>query len=396
MTMNNRTTFDLVVIGGGPTGLSCAWHAASSGVHTLVLDRYGFFNESCGTSGAERHWRLQYTEEDLFRLTLATLPLWRTLESLAERTLIYSIGSLWFGDTEVRTNEGQIAATARVMDKLDVGYEWLSAKEIERRFGFARLPSHFEGFLQPDGGTIDVRGTIAALYGLAQWHGADLRGGERVVQLLPDPDGVSVRTDRGVYRASKVVLANGPYVNELLSPLGAELDVMLYEMALVALRRRDETVDFPFWYAFQQPSDEDTNLFYGFGRNPWSPSELVRLGPVFEVAPLASADAASGRPNPRHIERLSSWVGTHLPALDPNPVRTSTCVAVLPADPDLQFFLGPVPHLVPHGEHIVVYGAGWGFKFAPLLGQICVDLAINGRTPHDVSRLSPIATREVR
>ncbi|EMD29317.1 FAD-dependent oxidoreductase [Amycolatopsis azurea] len=392
--MGITSSFDLIVVGGGPIGLSTAAEAVARGQRTLVLERHGFFNENNGTSGAERHWRLQYTQEDLFQLTLAARPLWQRLESLAERRLIHSIGSLWFGDVDVDTNEGKISETARVMDKLDVRYEWLRAKEIERRYGFEALPGHFEGFFQPDGGTIDVRGTLAALYGLAQAGGCALHGDERVIELLPGSSGVTVRTDRGTYHGDKVVLANGGSINELLGPLGARLDIKLYEMALVSLRRRDETADFPFWFVFQQPTEEDTNLFYGFGRNPWSPSELVRLGPVFEVHPLSGAAQVTGRPDPRHVERLGSWVGRHLPALDPEPVHTSTCLAVLPGDPERQFHLGSAAGLVPHGENLLLYSSGWGFKFVPLLGRVLVDLAVDGHTEYDISRLSPATPQE--
>ncbi|RJO70173.1 FAD-dependent oxidoreductase [Nocardia panacis] len=393
--MSDTTSFDLIVVGGGPVGLSCGWQAAARGQRTLVMDRYGFFNERCGTSGAERHWRVQYTQEDLSRLTLEAVPLWRSLESRVERTLIHHIGSLWFGDTEVQTNEGQICETMRVMDRLDLPYEAMTAKEIERRYGFADLPSHYAGFLQPDGGVIDVRGTLAALYGLAQQHGCALHAGERALGIFPDADGVTIHTDRTTYRAAKVVLANGAGVNDLLGPLGASLDIRLYEMALVSLRRQQADIDFPFWFVFQQPTEEDTNLFYGFGRNPWSPSDLVRLGPVFEVNPLPDAESATGTPDPRHVERLSSWVGNHMPGLDPAPVQTSTCLAALPADPERQFYLGLMRDLVPHGEHLVVYSSGWGFKFVPLLGEICVDLALQGRTAHDISRLGPAISMEV-
>ena len=74
--------------------------------------------------------------------------------------------------------------------------------------------------------------------------------------------------------------------------------------------------------------------------------------------------------------------------MDPTPQRTSTCLAVLPADPGRQFFLGTAAGLVPHGEHLVVYGAGWGFKFVPLIGRICADLAERGTTDYDMSRLA--------
>ena len=47
-----------------------------------------------------------------------------------------------------------------MLDRVGLPYRWLSAKQIEQEYHFAKLPGTYEGFFQPDGGMVDVRGTL--------------------------------------------------------------------------------------------------------------------------------------------------------------------------------------------------------------------------------------------
>jgi len=92
--------------------------------------------------------------------------------------------------------------------------------------------------------------------------------------------------------------------------------------------------------------------------------------------------AARGVPDRRHVDRAAGWIRDHLPALDPTPVRAAAALAALPRDPARQYYLGPVPG----ADRVVVHSAGWGFKFVPLLGRACVELALDGGTSFDLGR----------
>ncbi len=382
MTANNPQHFNVIVIGGGAVGLAAADAAAQRGQAVCVLEQFDLLHELASSGGAERQWRLQYAEEDLARLTIESEKLWTELERRGNRRLLYRTGSLWFGDTTTSNNEGQITAAAKILDKFGLPYRWLDAREIERTYRFARLPGYYEGFVQPAGGMTDVRGTLWLLLEQARAAGVSARGSDRVLDLAPDDDGVSIVTEQSRYRADHVVIAAGAFTNSLLRPLGMELRVKLYEMSTAYFRCLDEDFDYPTWFLFQQPTAEDSNLFYGFGRRPWATGNLVKVAPDFELKELEDPPHAAGTADAYQISRTAEWVTEHLPGLDPAPTNLSSCVISLPEDPSRQFYLG----LLPGHERIAVYSSGWGFKFVPLLGRACVQLLLDKRTEFDIAR----------
>jgi sarcosine oxidase len=66
------------------------------------------------------------------------------------------------------------------------------------------------------------------------------------------------------------------------------------------------------------------------------------------------------------------------------PVRSKTCLYTL--TPDRDFVLGPIPG---HEAVLVGLGAAHGFKFAPTIGRLLADLAVDGRTDADVAPFRP-------
>lgn len=383
--------WDVIIIGAGPIGLSTAWNYARdhSDQKVLVLDQYPLLTQLAGTSGEERHWRLQYSELEIFRLTLEADKLWRQLERQTDRKLIHRVGSLWFGDADVWTNEGQIRQTMISMDEMNLPYERLTMSGIEQRYGFTGLDSNYEGFLQRDGGVIDVKSTLTALYSLASDAGVTFQFQQAVKAIEPDARGVTVLTSQQRYRARKVLVASGPGSKKLLRKLDIELALSTFEMACISMLRsqRLEAND-PFWFAFQGPVESDSNLFYGFPPNPWSVNGLDRLGTDFEVDPITEENAPSYQANPQHVERALEFARRHMPFLEPDrQYSASSCLAVLPNDPSRQFYLDNARGRCHGGEHLVVSAGGWAFKFTPLMGQICADLLAERQPRWDISAL---------
>ncbi|MFZ4831860.1 NAD(P)/FAD-dependent oxidoreductase [Rouxiella sp. Mn2063] len=389
--MHSSVQWDVIIVGAGPIGLSTAWHYAKENNHhkILVLDQYSLLTQLVGTSGEERHWRLQYSELEIFRLTLEADKLWRELERQADRKLIHRIGSLWFGDADVWTNEGQIRQTMVSMDAMDLPYERLTMQDIERRYGFVGLDPNYEGFIQHDGGVIDVKGTLSTLYSLASEAGATFRFQQPISAIEPDDNGVTVIASDQQYRARKVLIASGPGSKALLAPLNIELALSTFEMACISMLRsqRLEARD-PFWFAFQPPVSSDSNLFYGFPPNPWSVNGFDRLGTDFEVDPITEEHGASYCANPQHVERALEFARRHMPFLEPDRQHSaSSCLAVLPNDSSRQFYLDNAKGRCHGGENLVISAGGWAFKFTPLMGKICADLLADRQPRWDISAL---------
>lgn len=393
--MHTSVHWDVIIIGAGPIGLATAWNYAREhrDHKVLVLEQHALFTQLAGTSGEERHWRLQYSELEIFRLTLEADKLWRQLEQQADRKLIHRIGSLWFGDADVWTNEGQIRQTMLSMDEMRLPYERLTMREIERRYGFTGLDSNYEGFLQQDGGVIDVKGTLASLYSLASEAGVEFQFQQCVKAVEPDARGATVLTTQNRYRARKVLVASGPGSKKLLRQLDIELALSTYEMACISMLRSQRLgANDPFWFAFQPPVESDSNLFYGFPPNPWSVNGFDRLGTDFEVDPITEANAPGYRANPQHVERALEFARRHMPFLEPDKQHSAaSCLAVLPTDPARQFYLDSAKGRCHGGEHLVVSAGGWAFKFTPLMGQICADLLAEREPRWDISALRFLA-----
>ena len=84
--------YDLIVIGGGPMGLSTAFQASQLGLRTLVLEQYNFLNNQGSSAGASRQFRLQYAQQYMAELALASQDYWTQLQRYSQDTLIEIIG----------------------------------------------------------------------------------------------------------------------------------------------------------------------------------------------------------------------------------------------------------------------------------------------------------------
>jgi glycine/D-amino acid oxidase-like deaminating enzyme len=384
--------YDLIIVGGGAIGLASAYHAAKRAARILLLEQHDLFHDHTSSSGASRQFRLQYNDRATTQLVLESIPLWTDLQALTHETLWDTTGCLWFGDPQIPGAEGQISTVIDVMTELGLPYEELSSQQIEQRFAFVNLPHHWRGFIQPHGAASNVRATLRTLQQAAAATGAtDIRPRQRITGLTSGTDGVRVETHAGnTFHASRLILAPGPGVNSLLRLLGVELNLTLWAMTSAYFRSNGHA-DYPTWITFQNGTSDDPGLYYGFPSSSWDRPGLVRVAANYPSEILAHISAYTAEPNPGTIAQISNWVTHHMPHLDPEALSPSSCVCALLTDPaqpttlSREMVVDFAPETVSFHRNIVLCATGWVFKIAPLLGKICVDLALDGSTPHDIA-----------
>src|SRR5215813_10714211 len=101
--------YDVIVIGGGAIGLATAYHLGKRKAKTLVLEQFTFVNQLGSSAGVSRQFRIPYPDEYMVQMALDAEPYWAELQKQTDVQLLDKVGTLWFGDPNVHSTEGNIA-----------------------------------------------------------------------------------------------------------------------------------------------------------------------------------------------------------------------------------------------------------------------------------------------
>ena len=243
----SERSFDLVVIGGGVIGLSCAWRAAQRGARVAVVER------SRPPAGATRVaagmlapvGELSFGEPELLKLTLAAAELYPDFVAELEAASGLPTGYRRDGALHVGLDRDEAAELRRVHElqrSLDLGAEWLPPRRC-RELEPGLTPSLNGGVHAPRGGLDRPAGAgrrTACCAGEAE--GVELLSGTEVGEALLDGGRlVGVRLPGGEeLRAAAVVLAAGAWSGQAeWLPEPARPPVRPVKGQILELRSRD-------------------------------------------------------------------------------------------------------------------------------------------------------------
>jgi sarcosine oxidase len=368
-------TCDVAVVGLGVDGCAARACLAARGVRVIAFEQ-----ATPGHDGGSSHGESRVTRRSNFEnpgyapLIARAMDLWRDLEA-APGDLYEPAGVLEAGPAgSAYLDQTRLAAAAGGVEMAA-----LTPAEVRGRFPAIRLPAHWQGLFQPDGGYLRADRAIQRY--LERAAGSELRLGTRVVSVEQRGETVEVVTAAGeTVQAGAAIVTAGAWIGDLVPELAPCLSVT--RQTLGWFQPRDPSLfaggRFPVFLFVTE-----IGLIYGF---PDIDGGGVKMGLHVAGARLGHADAARQDGRPEEVRPARTAVRGLLPDLYDAPLRTKTCLYTTTTDEEFVIDRRP-------GHPRVVFASacsGHGFKFASAIGEALADLAL-GQTPNcslDLFRLS--------
>jgi sarcosine oxidase len=298
--------------------------------------------------------------------------LWRELEAACGTTLLTITGVVTITDHDHPDH----AALLRAGRERGLAFEVVTGDEARRRLPHHLIRDGDVALFDPEGGYLLSERAVFSAVQLARRHGASFLGNRKITALQRHRDRWLVRTDQEEVRAPRVLIATGTGAGPLCAALGTHLAVLPQVLT---------------WFPIADPGHRgEQHVFIRSSRDAQFYGFPSVDGWTMKVAASIYLDeaASTARPltwDPRHLDTVRSWVGTFLPDLVPEPVRTVVCADGYTADET--GLLGGLPGL--DGVVVAVGFSGHGFKMAASLGAVAAELIAEGTSATDVSFMDP-------
>lgn len=368
--------YDAAVIGLGGMGSAAAAHLARRGADVIGLERFPILHAMGASSGRTRIIRKAYFEDLAYvPLLERAYELWHELGTFSHQQLLQLCGVLVVGEESAGITQGVLRASR----EYDIPVDLLDAAQIRNRYPQMRPLDDEIGIFEPDAGICFPEHAIAAHLDMALAHGATLAGNIHVTGWNDSANGISVEID-GIpsFETARIIVCAGPWTPATFARLGLPITVQR---------------NVQYWFRPAQPqfSAEIFPAYFLDRRGLSAPLYgFPDLGDGVKAAfhahgETTTADALNRDVSAREVENMRRTLGSWLPGAPGDLCGVKTCMYSL--TPDSHFAIGRDPQ-----DERVVFGAGFsghGFKFAPVIGELLAQLALDGQTSLDIGFLSP-------
>ena len=362
-------------------GLFTAYHASERLARVVVLERGQIGDPMTASYGRTRSFRNDYLDPTYARLAHEAFRLWIDFEQRTGSKVLVRCGCLNIAKRSVTPDlAGTYAQQSfETLTRLGMRTESYDAEAINRRFPYLDADL---GHLDLEGGVVDLPAVNRALALALGRRG--VRTLERVETRSIVQDGASTRvtTDRGEIVTRSLVITAGHGTNAVLSLLpGSSLQV-----PITRDRPREAKYLVPPAGARDRFTAEAMPVIAYLDAGIYCHPIVDGLVDAVKIGYYNPPDVPRDRTG---IDSIASFVEQCMPGLREATVHdvedVDQCDYDLVADDD--FVLGAIP-----GFANAFVGVGWrgtGYKFAPWVGRVLAESAVQGGTVYDIARFDP-------
>ena len=357
---------DVVVIGGGVSGLSSAYFLARAGKDVVVVEKGIVGGEASGRNGGMISERVD--EPPLIPMAVESLKMWATLDG----ELGYPTEFIHEGRLQVAVSEEEMGDLFSERDEAlrrGLSVEVLDPSEIrdmipgisERTLG---------GIFFPNGGHANPQRSVQAFAWAFQDMGGRLYQNTAVTGIqVVDGRVSSVETTAGAIEADVVVSAAGPQTALMADMVGVHVPVAPARVEMLATAPLEPRFKIALvgngLYGRQAARG---NLLFGGGAHEWTDVGLT---------------TEPSKPNTPLIRNIARRLAELLPGAADVPVIRSWAGVVEQA-PD---YLPIIDILDRPSNYVVVTASAHGFGISPATGKVVSDLVLHGESSIDISGL---------
>lgn len=227
--------YDVLVIGGGITGCSTAWHLTGYGAKVLLLEQSDLNTQASGRNAGSLHGQIQFASfmesgEDwayrflpALRFLAMSLDMWKGLSGILDTDLEVSLnGGLLVAETGEQMND--------IRRKVEIERTAGVESDILGREDLLRIAPYVSGSMA-GAQLCRVEGKANSMLAAPAYarsalsRGATVKVNTGVTRLQREGDDFTARTASGVVKAKRVVLATGNDLNDFAYLWGDALPI---------------------------------------------------------------------------------------------------------------------------------------------------------------------------
>ena len=357
---------DIVVIGGGVSGLSSAYYLAKAGCDVVVVEKGMVGGEASGRNGGMISERTD--EPALIPLAVESIKLWATLDD----ELGYPTEFVHQGRVQVGVSEEEMGDIFSERDEAlrhGISVESLDPSEIQDLIPGITART-LGGLFFANGGHANPQRSVQAFAWAFQDLGGRLYQNTAVTGFQIAADRVtSVETNAGSIATDIVVAAAGPQTALLAEMVGVNVPVAPARVEILATAPLEPLFDIALvgngLYGRQAARG---NLLFGGGAHEWTDVGLT-------------TDPA--KPNTPLIRNIARRLAELLPGVADVPV-IRTWAGIVEQAPD---YVPIIDFLGSPSNYIVITASAHGFGIAPATGKVVSELVLHGKSSIDISGL---------